>query len=168
MVYQVITRDRLAYDAKNKKQMKLREERELKARQDALFKEAELKDQEASSHSTCLPKSFLDLNLLEGGACKAAKGNGSKGSGRGSLQHLLVGGGGFHIVEEGIMSYLFIRVHQRGGRVMKKKQRDRCVHCIFYDSSCCCEYELVFLTRWLQLVLPSHQSLQKMWRMWSP
>ena len=50
MVYQVITRDRLAYDAKNKKQMKLREERELKARQDALFKEAELKDQEASSH----------------------------------------------------------------------------------------------------------------------
>ena len=79
VVYQVITRDRLAYDAKNKKQMKLREERELKARQDALFKEAELKDQEASSHSACLPKSFLDLNLLEGGACKAAKGNGSKG-----------------------------------------------------------------------------------------
>ena len=75
MVYQVITRDRLAYDAKNKKQMKLREERELKARQDALFKEAELKDQEASSHSTCLLKSFLDLNLLEGGACKAARGN---------------------------------------------------------------------------------------------
>ena len=58
-----------------------------------------------------------------------------------------MGVGGFHIVEEGIMSYLFIRMHQRRGRAMKKKQRDRCVHCIFYDSSCCCEYVLVFLTR---------------------
>lgn len=58
MVYQVITRDRLAYDAKNKEQMKLREDRELKARQDALFKEAELKDREVSSHSTCLLKFF--------------------------------------------------------------------------------------------------------------
>merc|ERR1719234_633827 len=38
--------DRLTYDAKNKEQMKLREDRELKARQDALFKEAERKDQE--------------------------------------------------------------------------------------------------------------------------
>ena len=106
VVYQVITRDRLTYDAKNKEQMKLREDRELKARQDALFREAERKDQEASSHSTCLLKSFLDLIPLEGGACKAARRNDSKGSGRGSMQHLLVGGGGFQIVEEGIMSYL--------------------------------------------------------------